>query len=198
MTTIYLIRHGDTDTGGRLAGRSEGYHVSGRGRAQAETLAAHLSAVPFEAFYTSPLERTTTTAEILAAPHRLVPVPIEEFLEIEYGLWTGKTLHELEDDPRWNRFNTFRSGTSVPGGELVLEVQARTVRGIEALRARHPDGTAAVVSHADPIRTIIAHYSGIPIDLALRLAIDTASYSVLALAEYGAELRRLNCRAGEP
>ena len=76
----------------------------------------------------------------------------------------------------------FRSYPSIfrfPGGETLREVQARGVATIEQLRATHPDQVIAVFSHGDVIRTVLAHYLGVPLDLFQRIAIATASVSVL-------------------
>jgi probable phosphoglycerate mutase len=51
------------------------------------------------------------------------------------------------------------------------------------------------VSHADAIRTAVAYFAGVPIDLARRLEIDPASVSVLELAPWGPRLLALNAFA---
>ena len=49
-----------------------------------------------------------------------------------------------------------------------------------------------LVSHADILRGIVAWFTGVPMDLALRLAIAPASVSVLKLGEDWARLETLN------
>jgi len=112
--------------------------------------------------------------------------------EIEFGEWTGMSFAELEPLPEWRRFNTLRSSTPIPGGELMLDVQARIVDRMECLRRMHPDSVVAVVSHADVIRAAIAHFAGIPLDLFHRLEISPASLSILSLDEYGPRILGLN------
>lgn len=63
----------------------------------------------------------------------------------------------------------------------MIEVQARMLRQIECLQQQHERYMVAVVSHAEPIRTVIAHYAGIPLDLALRLEISPASVSAIRI-----------------
>ncbi|MBV8550529.1 MAG: histidine phosphatase family protein [Acidobacteriaceae bacterium] len=74
----------------------------------------------------------------------------------------------------------------------MIEVQTRMVREIENLRARHNEGTVAVVSHADPLRTLIAHYLGMPLDLLLRFDISPASVTVVRFVEDWPSIRCLN------
>lgn len=99
---------------------------------------------------------------------------------------------ELDRREDWRRFNQFRSGTRAPGGELMIETQARMIRELEILRERHSGDTVAVVSHADPLRTVIAFVLGVPLDLMLRLEIGTASLSVVRMDAWGACVLRLN------
>ena len=60
----------------------------------------------------------------------------EELNEIDYGQWTNRALAELRDIPEWRRFNRFRSGSPIPDGESMIEVQDRMLRLIEHLAPR--------------------------------------------------------------
>lgn len=116
----------------------------------------------------------------------------EAFAEIQFGEWTGRTLDELSNIPEWRRFNTQRSVMRIPGGELMLEVQARVLTEMETMRARHPDGYVAIVSHMDVIKAAIAHFAGIHLDLLFRFEIAPASVSVVEMNEYGPRIVSLN------
>src|SRR5260370_659339 len=72
--------------------------------------------------------------------------------EIRFGQWTGRGIEDQDRDPEWRRFNFFRSGTRAPGGEMMLEVQARVVAELTELRLLHPDTAIAAVSHRAVIR----------------------------------------------
>jgi probable phosphoglycerate mutase len=178
---LLLIRHASNDSiGSYVAGRRPGLHLNAEGVRQAEALAERLRPVHLEAIYSSPLERARETAEPIARG-RALEIGIEpSFIEIDYGEWAGVDMGDLGRDPRWRQWNEARSTTRVPGGELMVETQTRVVAGIERLRERHPNETIAVVSHGDPIRSAIAYYGGIPIDLSTRLEIGLASVSVLS------------------
>nr|MDQ2899794.1 histidine phosphatase family protein [Acidobacteriota bacterium] len=90
------------------------------------------------------------------------------------------------------RFNTQRSMTRISGGELMLEVQSRVLTEIETLRARHPDGCVAIVSHMDVIKAAIAHFAGIHLDLLFRFEIAPASVSIVEVSEHGPRILLLN------
>lgn len=182
-TTILLIRHGLNPLVGRaLAGRTPGVHLSDEGQAQARALAERLSTVPIRAIYSSPLERARETAEPLASALGLEVRMLVDAVEFGIGDWTGRTFAELEGDPHWRAFNTFRSATRPPSGETALEVQARMVRGIERICTDHPGEMVVLVSHADVIRAALAYFAGVPLDLAHRIEIRPASITTLRLS----------------
>jgi probable phosphoglycerate mutase len=205
MTTLLLIRHALCDSVGHsLAGRTPGVHLNATGRAQAAALAERLARVPLAGIYSSPLERTRETAEAIAArqagaPGRTVAVEVvPELLELDFGDWTGRTLAELDGDERWRAFNRFRSSTRIPGGELIVEVQARAVGALERLIQRHPAATVAVVSHGDVLRAMLAYYLGVPLDLMARLTVDPASVSIVRAGHFDAKVQCINLTAGWP
>ena len=193
MTTIFLIRHGHTDWIGKaIAGHTPGVGLSDAGRQQAADLPRRLAHVPIRAIYASPLQRTCETAEPLA---RALNLPVQHrprLIEVNFGEWTGWTMSDLDRDPRWHRFNTQRSTTRAPGGDLMLDVQSRMADELDELRVRHTGETVAVISHQDSIKAAIAHYAGIPLDLFHRFEIQPASVSVLRLADWGPQIVTIN------
>jgi probable phosphoglycerate mutase len=160
LTRLLLIRHADHDAVGRyLAGQASGLHLNDHGRSQVLALVAALHDVPLAAVASSPLERTRETADPIARDHGLELMLVEGIVEFGVGEWTGRTFAELESLDRWRRFDQLRSLTRPPGGELMLEVQARAVAALLRLAEQYPSGTIAVVFHGDVIRAlrVIAH-----------------------------------------
>lgn len=190
MTRFYLIRHATHGLPeGSLPGRTSGLFLPPEGEKQAEQLAARLASVRFDAIYSSPLERTQQTAAHIATrqtPPRSVQTS-DALNEIDYGAWTGKTIIELTaTDAAWPAYNTFRSGTSTPNGESILDIQARAVSEIIRLRRVHGDNaTVALVSHGDVLRALLCHFLAMPLDLLLRLEIAPASVSIVDVNEWG-------------
>jgi probable phosphoglycerate mutase len=178
-----LIRHAHTDAVGRsLSGRTAGVPLSTLGLAEAERLGRALAACPLAAIYTSPLERSVQTAEVIGR-YQTAPVrQASELLEIDFGGWTGKTFTELEPDPAWQRFNARRSTAVIPGGEKLSDVQARIVEAVSRLGARHVGAVIALVSHADVVRFALLHYVGATLDEYARFEIEPASVTQLVLS----------------
>lgn len=183
-TYLLLIRHGQNDWVGshRLAGRTPGVHLNDRGREQAQQVAHSLQHQPIAAVYSSPMERCMETAQPLADALGLKVQPEAGVLEIDFGEWQGQSLKDLSKLPAWRMVQYHPSSFRFPSGETLREAQDRAVRTMERLADLHPNQTVAIFSHCDLIRTLVAHYVGTPLDLFQRIAIDTASLSVIALS----------------
>ncbi len=193
MTVFFLIRHALHLFGGdKIAGRTPDVHLSPQGQEQAEQLSQRLSNIAFEAIYSSPMERTQETANAIAARQNVCVQVRSEINELDFGDWSGHKLDDLRPQEQWKQFNAFRSGTRAPNGELMLETQSRIVTLMQGLRAQHPNGNVALVSHADVIKSAVAYYLGTPLDLMSRIEISPASVSVIAVADYGPWILGLN------
>ena len=175
-----------------LTGSVGGLHLTAEGRAQADRIARHLEADPIAHVLSSPLERARETAAPLATAKH-VPVSISEAItEFNSGEWTGLTFAELEQMERWRQFNRVRGLVGAPGGETMLQAQARFVGELLRLRDEFPGESLALVSHADPIRAALLGLLGMPVDFYDRLEISVGSISVITLDGWSARLLRLN------
>jgi broad specificity phosphatase PhoE len=187
VTTLLLIRHGHTEAVGAWMAGYLPVSIDERGREQARRLAERLASRPIDAIYASPLDRTRQTAEPLAAARGLPILDLPDVGEFRMGEWDGKRFADLDaGDARWRRFNRFRSLTRAPGGELMVEVQARMVAGLLRVAAAHPGGTVAVFSHADPIRAAILYFTGRPIDDFHAIEVHPASVTTIEVPVEGA------------
>ncbi len=194
-TTFHLVRHGSHDRLDRtLCGRMDGVRLGEAGHAEARGAAEHLQHEPLAAVVSSPLERCRQTATAVAHLHS-VDVDVDPaFVELDFGDWTGLSFDELEQDPRFEPWNSRRSLNRPPNGESLGEAQMRAVRGLESLMKRFPDQTVAVVSHSDIIKALAAHILGLNLDFYHRFDVDPASITTLVLGDWGAKLIRLNVR----
>jgi probable phosphomutase (TIGR03848 family) len=184
MTTVFLIRHGLTDhTGTRLYGRTPGIHLSQRGLAQAERLAARFSGVRLRAIASSPLERCLETAAPLAAAQRLTVTPRDDLIEMDAGGWTNRTLAGLARTKLWQRIQHVPSQVAFPDGESFMAANARLVLALDDVAARYPTGGVAIVTHSDSIRMLLAHVCGAHLDQFQRMVVDTGSVSVIGMGQ---------------
>jgi probable phosphoglycerate mutase len=193
VTLLLLIRHGANDwVHGRLAGWTPGVHLNDEGRSQAATMATRLAILPLDAIYTSPLDRTVETAQAIAGPRGMPLRLVEGLGEVKYGEWQGAELKELYKHQLWPGVQFYPSGTRFPGGETLGEAQMRMVATLDGLRAQHPKGIFAVVSHADIIKLALAYYIGMHTDLFQRLEISPCSVSAIFFTPMGPRLLAYN------
>ena len=199
MTSIFLVRHAVTShTGHRLTGRLPGVHLTDQGVAQAQAVAEHLKNVPFDAVYSSPIDRTLETARAIASAQGLRVKTRRNLTEIDFGTWTNKTFKVLVKNKLWPTIQRWPSGARFPKGESFLEAQTRAVEEVERLREQHPKQTICCVSHADVIKLILAHYLGMHVDLFQRIDVGPASVSVIAVGETGPRVVTVNSAAPIP
>ncbi|MGE5519962.1 MAG: histidine phosphatase family protein [Candidatus Dadabacteria bacterium] len=193
MTRFLLIRHGLTDAvGNQLTGRSPGLHLNAEGEKQVKKLSENLKGLPIAGIYSSPLERALETAEPIARQLNLQTSVSADFIEIDFGHWTNMFYEEIKQTEEFRLFNSFRSCTRIPGGELMLEAQLRIANGIQRLARVHPKQTIIIVSHADMIKAAIAYYTGIHLDLFNRIQVNPASVSILELFDETSRIQLLN------
>jgi probable phosphoglycerate mutase len=180
MTRLIFIRHAATDSlATRLAGRNSEVHLNAAGKVQGQRLAHSLKQQGIAKIYSSPQPRARETAEFLGS-----------FLVTASR--SRRSFEELRAVGQWRDFNSLRSCTRIPGGELMIEVQARVLALMESLSRRHPEMTIALISHADIIRGALAYCLGMPLDLVLRLEVSPASTSMVAMEPCGPRVLCIN------
>jgi alpha-ribazole phosphatase len=160
---IFVIRHGETDwSRERRFSGSRDVALSEVGRRQSEAVAEALAAVPLAAAYTSPLERTRTSAEIIAKPHRLTLQVVPALREMAFGDWEGLTREDVaERAPAL--YDTWRHAphqVTPPGGEALADVAARVTAALEEIRNAEGE-TVVVVTHAIVVRLIVLEALGL-------------------------------------
>lgn len=190
MLQVYLVRHGWTawHSEGRIAGWAD-VPLDDRGWAEAKAaggwLARQCRARPV-ALIASPVLRARQTAETVAGSFDQ-PLDIRldaAIAETRVPEWQGRLAGEITaGDPRWHEFHHGPADFRFPGGETGREVQSRAVALVEALRGEFASGEVILVSHAEPLRGIIAHYLNMEANLYYRLRIDCGSISRLSLPD---------------
>ncbi len=195
MATCLLIRHGETDwnRSGQVMGH-QSIPLNQSGELQARRLAAALRHANIAGLYSSPVLRAIQTARILGEVCRVSMTMAPGLSEIGVGDWMNRFWHELADDPAKRDWYTRPHEARPPGGETLHEVQQRAISAIEAIRTIDMDGHWVFVSHADVIRTIVAHYLEMDLAPLRRMRIDNASVTGVEITPQGNQLLFLNYR----
>ena len=197
-TTVLLVRHGTTPTTGRLLpGRAKGLPLSDAGRAQAERVAAQIAALDPRpsAVYASPLERARETAAPIA---RALGVRVRNergLVDLDVGEWTGMSLRQAARRREWVAVQRWPAGFTFPGGESFTGLLARATEAVGRLVRAHPGEVIVAVTHADPIRALVATAAGVPLDLFQRLVVSTCSVSAVRYSPDGPRVICLNASA---
>ena len=99
MTTLYLVRHGETIDNVRqiMQGQTQG-QLTENGILQARQVAEDLKTVPFDAVVASDLKRSIDTAVIIAAPHQLEVLTTPLLRERDWGGFTGRYIPDLKGE----------------------------------------------------------------------------------------------------
>lgn len=186
-TTLVLVRHGVTahTTGRRFSGGLGGDNppLSDEGRAQVAEVAAWLRELreSIDVVLASPVRRTRETADIIAAELGLAVEEEAGFAEMEFGDWDGLTFTEVAEKDQAGLDAWFSDmAAAPPGGESFVEVRERVLAALDTVLATHAGRTVVVTSHVTPIKTLVAHAVGAPLDSLFKLELAPAAVSVVA------------------
>ena len=99
MTTIYLVRHGETVDNARqiMQGQTQG-ELNETGCEQARQVAERLADEPIDAVVASDLHRAIQTAEVIAQKHGLPVVTTPLLRERDWGSFTGRFIPDLRGE----------------------------------------------------------------------------------------------------
>jgi broad specificity phosphatase PhoE len=189
MTRLILVRHGQTawnEGAGveRFRGRTD-LPLDATGEAQARAVADRLRNEPLVALYTSPLLRARQTITPLAAFKSLPVQAHEGLLDIDYGLFQGLTRSEAAaaDPDLYALWWTAPGQVRFPGGEGLVDVQARLLALVEELATRHRGETVVVVGHQMVNKVLVCTLAGLDLNQIWRIHQDTAAINVLQSAD---------------
>ncbi len=161
QTRVHLVRHGEVyNPTGVLYGGLPGFHLSEKGRAQADAVADALADRDIVAVIASPLQRAQETAAPIAAKHDL-PVDTDPDLIESANFFEGRRVGPGDGawrDPRfwWQLRNPFTPSW----GEPYSEIAARMTTAVDKARAHGTGHEVVCVSHQLPVWTLRQHLSG--------------------------------------
>lgn len=168
---------------GQHTGRTD-IELTDTGRRQAERLGGILAGRHFAAVLTSPLRRATETCRL--AGFREAAEVRDDLREWDYGAYEGRTTADIRGErPGWSLWTD-----GVPGGESPEDVGGRADRVVAELGSL--EGDAAVFSHGHLLRVLAARWIGLPPAGGKRLALHTATVSVLGYERETPVLLRWN------
>jgi alpha-ribazole phosphatase len=195
ITTVLLVRHGQTrsNTTGYYMGRSN-EDLDDTGYTQVRRLSKRLAAIPIASVYSSPLQRTFSTALAIAEPHGLEVEILDDLIEIHLGDWQGLHKDEiLQTWPGlWRRSRLDVSDVAMPKGESFRQVAERAARAFQRIVEVNRGKQVLLVTHEVMVKMLATHALSAPISIYRRFEIGNASLSVVKATRNKALLCALN------
>jgi len=160
---VYLIRHGETTANfeSLFAGVLD-VELTEKGIQQAQNACEKLKNISFDAIYCSDLKRAVHTATIIAAPHNIEVVKLAALQEMNFGIWEGKTIHEIRETSErlFNNWIVDYENFKVPEGESVKELFERVTNAYKRIIESYDiESTAniAIVAHGGVIQVLLSY-----------------------------------------
>ena len=153
MTTLYLVRHGETVDNARqvMQGQTQG-RLNDEGIRQARELSERMAGEHFDAIVASDLLRAVQTARIVAEPHALPVVTTPLLRERDWGDFTGRFIPDLQGEP-W------------PDNVESLESMLQRARSfLDDVRMNYPGQRVLAVGHGIINKAIQSVFYGQPMN----------------------------------
>ncbi len=164
MTSVYLIRHGETAWNKEeiFRGRTD-ISLNEIGFREAELVGEYLKGKDIHVIYSSPLSRARETARRIAQVFNLKVQPLEGITDMSFGKWEGRPLKEVQihDRELYRQWIEQPHLLKLPGGESLDEVRVRAMAALEEVIQYHHEKNLVLVSHRVVNKVIICGILGI-------------------------------------
>ena len=184
-TMIYFVRHGETILTPMRKFSGTGPldpELMADGFLQAERVAQEVAKLKPDILIASPLQRTRQTAEAIARSTSLEIIFDQDWYELSFGSWDGKSIEEVkaespEDYQAWLNSSSHRPG----GGESYDEARIRIEAAIEKVVAEYPGKKVVVVTHNGVIKSAANIAIGGPNDGVFHMDASPCSISSISI-----------------
>jgi broad specificity phosphatase PhoE len=182
MTSIYLVRHGQTAWNKEeiFRGRTD-IPLDETGLKQAELLAEYFKGMEVHRIYSSNLSRAWETALKIAGFHNLKVQPLEGILDMSFGNWEGRPHQEIRENHR----DTYRQWVEephlvkLPGGEGLDDVRVRAMAAMEEVIRNYPGKTVILVTHRVICKVLICAILGLDNSHFWQITQDTTAINLI-------------------
>lgn len=191
---LFLVRHGLTDwnTEGRYLGHSD-LPLNTTGQQQAECLAHRLSIEPFDAIYSSDLQRSVATATRIASEQGLSVHQDSRLREMSFGVFEGLTYTAIQAEYPAMSAAWFADPECPPAqGECLSEMNARVISALADITTHHTTRRVLIVAHGGSLRLILCHLLGLPFTHYWRFDLQPCAITQINIYDTGGILMSLN------
>ena len=157
MTTILLIRHGESEANNQkiFAGQLD-TPLQPRGVEQAKLTAEFIANnYKVDKVYASDLKRAFVTGKTIADRVGVEIVPEKDIREITCPMWDGVKFDEMHlvDEEKYRVWREDIGNARTPGGESTADVGKRVYNALKRIAEENPGKTIAIASHGVAIRS---------------------------------------------
>lgn len=208
MAHIILVRHGETEANrlGIYQGHNTDPSLNARGNGQAEAVAGTLKDCRIAEIYSSTSKRAVETAEIISNYHYKIIIPSNDLLEIDHGLFDGKTVEQIKAEYP-DILATWRDHpekVKFPKGETLKGAHRRVKRFIDGIInamtreiCSFPEqisrGDILVVSHGGAITLMLMRILEVPLRNFRKFQhISNTGVTLIKVTEKGASITAVN------
>ena len=193
---IIFLRHAQAENNTKriLAGRIEGVPLTKAGIEQAERIAKYLKPLDISAIYSSPIERSSHTAEIIAKNNSLDYELDDRLTEIEMGRFTRMNYDDMFAK-YGNIFLKFYENDPIIAEhevETFPEVQRRILGMVNHVVEKHKNENVILVTHMDPIKSMLSIILDLKPKTLFELIIANASLTIIKEQENKFSLSAIN------
>ncbi len=164
MTSIYLVRHGQTAWNKEeiFRGRTD-VPLDETGQKQAALAGQYFREMEIHAIYSSPLARARETAQAIARILNLKVEPLEAMIDMSFGKWEGHAHQEIRkiDSETYRQWVESPHLAKLPGGESLDDVSTRSMAALEELVRDHAGKNLVLVSHRVICKVLICGILGL-------------------------------------
>ena len=180
---IIFLRHAQAENNANriLAGRTDGVHLTITGIEQAERIAKYLKPLDISAIYSSPIERARHTAEIVAKNNSFDYEVDDRITEIDMGKFTRMNYDDMFAK-YGNIFLKFYENDPVISEhevETFPDVRRRVLDMINDVVKKHKNENVILVTHMDPIKSMLAEVMDLKPKTLFELIIANASLTII-------------------
>jgi broad specificity phosphatase PhoE len=194
-TRLFLLRHAEVEERyHRVFGGRIDMDLSPRGHLQAQALAKHLSRVPFDAIYASPMKRAQQTLAPILADRSTTPMLIDDLREAHFGDWTGMTWQQVHDKYQVSAFHWLEmmEQAKIPNGECCQTFRSRVEPPLKNILETHEGKTVAIMCHGGVVRMLLSILVGFPMPRLASVNIEYASLTEVHYTPQKTEVQLLN------
>jgi broad specificity phosphatase PhoE len=182
MTSIYLVRHGQTAWNKEeiFRGRTD-VPLDEIGLKQAELVGQYFKGMEIHGIYSSSLSRAWETAQKIAQIHNLKVQPLQGIFDMSFGKWEGQSHRDIQENDKeiYRQWREEPHLVRLPGGETLNEVRARSMAALEEVIGKHPGKTLVLVSHRVICKALICAILGLDNSHFWQITQDTTAINLI-------------------